>query len=57
MLMDFCGMFLIFLKKMQRSFEKKWGFDEIFGFFQHRFINSAKSKNEKALINKNSRNE
>jgi len=55
--MDFCGMFLIFLKKMQRSFEKKWGFDEIFGFFQHRFINSAKSKNEKALINKNSRNE
>jgi hypothetical protein len=37
--MDFCG---IFLKKMQSSFEKKWGFDEIFGFSQHRFINFAK---------------
>jgi hypothetical protein len=37
---------------MQRSFEKKWGFDEIFGYFQHRFINFAKLENEKTLIKK-----
>ncbi len=40
-------------KENAKKFWEKWGFVEIFGFFQHRFIIFAKLKNENELIKKN----